>query len=81
MLKCQGSAETLSGICRSRNVKHQPRSYIWVVAPFRFRTPDPLIIRQWVWTVAVGVRTADKRRGGTLFWVGMHAGAGSDDSG
>ncbi len=37
---CQASAETLSGITRSRNVKHQPRSYIHQSAPGRIRTCD-----------------------------------------
>ena len=33
--RCKASAETLSGINRSRNVKHQPRSYRLVEPPRR----------------------------------------------
>jgi hypothetical protein len=29
--RCKGSTETLSGITRNRNVKHQPRSYTFKV--------------------------------------------------
>jgi len=37
---CQPSAETLSGITRRQNVKHQPTSYTSQCGPGRIRTCD-----------------------------------------